>query len=234
MRAARREMRPRWRRRARVRVVQIRLSNSPRLRASSPVTSRRDSSAPVVWSARGAPSFPFPHPMRERSAGTARITTGHLTKAPACRCTGTRASRRSTAAIFCAITVLLRRTGGLHHSVPGSIGAALHPIVSSHQRRPPHRGRTVTAPPGTGLRIPPAGAAPCSVNQTSLDDALDRARRADHRRRQANVKSDTPVCKFLQHSFNTPSTNGGPIGLRRPGRPTAACRTIRRQAPCRD
>ena len=86
---------------------------------------------------------------------------------------GTRASRRSTAAIFHAVTVLLRRTGGLHHSVPGSIGAALHPIVSSHQRRPPHRERTMTAPPGTGLRAPPAGAAPGSVNQASLEDALD-------------------------------------------------------------
>ena len=31
----------------------------------------------------------------------------------ACRVTGTRASRRSTAAIFYAITVLLDRTGGL-------------------------------------------------------------------------------------------------------------------------
>jgi len=81
---------------------------------------------------------------------------------------GTRTPRRSTAAIFYAATVLLRRTGGLHHSVPGSIGAALHPIVSSHQRRPPHRERTMTAPPGTGLRAPPAGAAPGSVNQASL------------------------------------------------------------------
>jgi len=41
----------------------------------------------------------------------ALVTTGHLTKAPACRVTGTRASRRSTAAIFDAATVLLRRTG---------------------------------------------------------------------------------------------------------------------------
>jgi len=94
----------------------------------------------------------------------ALVTTGHLTKAPACRCTGTRASRRSTAAIFYTVTVLLRRTGGLHHSVPGSIGAALHPIVSSHQRQPPHRERTATAPPGTRLRASPAGAAPCSVS----------------------------------------------------------------------
>src|SRR6185436_7819461 len=88
----------------------------------------------------------------------------HLLKSAPCgaarRLTGTRASRRSTAAIFHAITVLLDRTGGLHHSVPGSIGAALHPIVSSHQRRPPQRERTVTAPPGTGSRAPPAGAAP--------------------------------------------------------------------------
>ena len=45
--------------------------------------------------------------VRERSAGTAQITTGHLTKAPACRVTGTRASRRSTAAIFYTASALL-------------------------------------------------------------------------------------------------------------------------------
>jgi hypothetical protein len=33
--------------------------------------------------------------------------TGHLTKAPACRVTGTRASRRSTAAIFYTASALL-------------------------------------------------------------------------------------------------------------------------------
>src|SRR5262249_28014548 len=34
----------------------------------------------------------------------------------------------------------------------------------------------MTARPGTRLRVSPASAAPCSVNQTPLEDALDRAR----------------------------------------------------------
>jgi hypothetical protein len=76
--------------------------------------------------------LPLTH-VRERSAGTARVTTGHLTKAPACRVTGTRASRRSTAAILGAVTVLLRADRRDFPSrYPGSIGAALHPIASSH------------------------------------------------------------------------------------------------------
>ena len=56
---------------------------------------------------------------------------------------------------------------------PGSISAAFHPMGPSHLRRPPHRGRAVTAPPGPWLRATDAGAAPCSVNQASLADALD-------------------------------------------------------------
>jgi hypothetical protein len=43
---------------------------------------------------------------------------------------------------------------------PGSACALLFIQASpSHSRRPPHRGRTVTTPPGTRLRTPPAGAA---------------------------------------------------------------------------
>src|ERR1044071_9950285 len=90
---------------------------------------------------------------RERSAG--RRFGNKLTPRERRRVllrSSTHASRRSTAAIFYAITVLFDRTGGLHRSVPGSIGAALHPIMSSHQRRAPQRDRTVTAPPGTSLR----------------------------------------------------------------------------------
>jgi len=44
---------------------------------------------------------------------------------------------------------------------PGS--ACALPFIQtspSHSRRPPHRGRTMTVPPGTGLRTPPAGATP--------------------------------------------------------------------------
>ena len=134
---------------------------------------RRDSSPPLSVRRGGGAFLPFALACtRERSAETAL----RFSSAPcgaARRVTGTRASRRSTAAIFHAVTVLLRRTGGLHRSVPGSIGAALHPIVSSHSRRPPQRGRTVTTPPGPWLRATDAGAAPCSVNQASLVDALD-------------------------------------------------------------
>src|SRR5437868_8819894 len=36
----------------------------------------------------------------------------------------------------------------------------------------------MTWPPGPWLRATDAGATPCSVNQASLDDALDRARHA--------------------------------------------------------
>ena len=49
--------------------------------------------------------------------------------------------------------------GSSHSRDPGGVRAAVHPTSPSHSRRPPHRGRTVTAPPGTGLRSPPAGAA---------------------------------------------------------------------------
>ena len=71
----------------------------------------------------------------------ALVTTGHLTKAPACRVTGTRASRRSTAAIFHTATALLRRTEGTSHSrYPGGIGAALHPMLSKPLKAGPSSG----------------------------------------------------------------------------------------------
>src|ERR1044071_5899825 len=77
----------------------------------------------------------------------------------------TRASRRSTAAIFYTATALLgldRRE--LTSRYPGGIGAAVHPDPCSHLRQTPHRGRAVTAPPGPWLRATDAGAAPCSAN----------------------------------------------------------------------
>ena len=135
---------------------------------------RASAIAPMVWSAWGPPSssFSLTHEGAERRNGASQ--TGHLTKAPACRLTGTRASRRSTAAILGAVTVLLRSDRRDFPSrYPGRIGAALHPIASSHQGQPPHRVRTVTAPPGPWLRATDAGAAPCSVDQASLDDALN-------------------------------------------------------------
>jgi hypothetical protein len=151
---------------------QIHMSNSPRFRASS--RSRMGVIHRPLHCRRGACAFLslFPH-MREGSGAPKGATSRQAPCGAACRVTGTHTSRRSTVAIFHAITVLLRRTGGLHRSVPGSIGAALHPIVSSHQRRAPHRGRTMTAPPGPWLRATAASATPCSANQASLDDALD-------------------------------------------------------------
>ena len=55
---------------------------------------------------------------------------------------GTHASRRSTAAISVAITVLLHRTGGLFTTqrYPGSIGAALHPTLSKPLKAAPSSG----------------------------------------------------------------------------------------------
>jgi hypothetical protein len=73
---------------------------------------------------------------------------------------GTRASRRSAAAIFYAITVLLssdRRAS--RHSVPGSIGAALHPTLSKPLKAAPSTGadgdrasRSVVTSHGCGRR----------------------------------------------------------------------------------
>ena len=147
---------------------------------SHSVSNSRHDSSPLLFGRRGdRRSLPSLTGVRERSAGKALVAIWHPGRCRVPLLPGTHASRRSTVAIFDPATVLLRRTGGLHHSVPGSIGAALHPIVSSHQRRPPQRGRTMTAPPGTGLRAPPAGAAPGSVNQASLEDALDEQGMAD-------------------------------------------------------
>ena len=96
---------------------------------------------PHSRSARGGAFNSSPSTMRERSAGTAQITIGHLTKAPACRVTGTRASRRSTAAILGPITVS-SFTGpeACTSRYPGSIGAALHPMLSKPLKAGPSSG----------------------------------------------------------------------------------------------
>jgi len=75
--------------------------------------------------------------------------------------TGRRASRRSTAAIFHAITVLRRRTGGPY---PHVIQAALAPCLSS-KRVPAIQGSPLIGGGrwprllGRGYDFPPAGAA---------------------------------------------------------------------------
>src|SRR4051812_43502078 len=78
---------------------------------------------PLKWCSAGpAPSLPF---ALAYARGAERQKT-HLLKSAPCgaahRVTGTRASRRSTAAIFYAATVLRRRTGGPY---PHVIQAAL-------------------------------------------------------------------------------------------------------------
>jgi hypothetical protein len=129
-----------------------------------------------------------------------RSQLGTFAKAPACRATGTRAFRRSTAAILGPITVLLRRTGGNYRSrYPGSIGAALHPTCPSHLRRLPHRERTVTAPPGTWLRNPRLQAPPSPLrHRTSPEDALSERGWAHHMQSKEGVKFNPRVCKVHQ------------------------------------
>src|SRR5438128_905893 len=82
---------------------------------------RRDSSPPLAVRRGAAPSLPF---ALAYARGAERQKTHLLKSAPcgaACRLTGTRASRRSTAAIFNAATALRRRTGGPY---PHAIQAA--------------------------------------------------------------------------------------------------------------
>jgi hypothetical protein len=78
-------LRPRSRRRANARRSDSHVKQSA-LARTVPIAYRRDSSAPSLIGAGPAPSFPSPSTTRERSAGAAHVTTGHLTKALACRC----------------------------------------------------------------------------------------------------------------------------------------------------
>jgi hypothetical protein len=110
---------------------------------------------PLRSGAGPAPSFPPPSPMRERSAGTAQVSTGHLTKAPACRVAGTRASRRSTAAIFYAVTVAsFIGPETCISRYPGSIGAALHPKWSKPLKAGPSTGPDDDHAPWDGVTSP--------------------------------------------------------------------------------
>ena len=99
--------------------------------------------APVICEARGAPSFPFSltsvRGAERRKA--LRSSSGTLERCRAPETSGTRASRRSTAAIFNTATALLRRTEGTSHSrYPGGIGAALHPMLSKPLKAAPSSG----------------------------------------------------------------------------------------------
>src|ERR1043166_10341112 len=144
-------------------------------RDDAPPTYRRAPSTPIVSEARGGASFFFSLACaRERSAGRRfgnKLTPRERRRVPLLP--DTRASRRSTAAIFYTATALLHRTGGGYRSrYPGGICATVHPTSRSHLRQPPHRGRAVTAPPGPWLRATDAGAAPCSANMPPHESAL--------------------------------------------------------------
>src|SRR4051794_24086434 len=115
--------------------------------------------------------------MREGSAGLGATSWSGTFGGAACRVTGRRALRRSTVAIFDEATGLRRRTGGPYpHVIRAALALPFIRSSRSHLRQPPHRVRPVTSLPGTGVQIPPAGATPCSANQVSLDDTLNRAR----------------------------------------------------------
>jgi hypothetical protein len=87
--------------------------------------------APVVWSARGAPSFPFPHRREGAERRKALATLGTFAKAPACRVTGTHASRRSTGGV-----------SPLGTALPGAGQTSLtSPRSRRHSRRPSVRPR---------------------------------------------------------------------------------------------
>src|SRR6185295_6103461 len=60
----------------------------------------------------GAPSFPFPHPMKERSAEWRKVNTWHLAAPRALR--STHASRRSTCGVYNLGTVLPGPDGHSH------------------------------------------------------------------------------------------------------------------------
>jgi hypothetical protein len=120
--------------------LQIHMSNSPRLRAQSQITSRRDSSPPMLVGAGPAPSFPSPsHEGAERRNGASN--TGHL-------CEGARVPCDRHArlpALHCGDFGPDHRTsftgpGGFPPRYPGSIGAAFHPMLSKPLKAGPSSG----------------------------------------------------------------------------------------------
>ena len=83
----------------------IQLSNSPRSRASSQHSCRRDSSAPSKQARGGAlPFFPSLTCVREAERRSAPLSRHPLRRGAACLY-GTHAFRRSTAAILCGVIV---------------------------------------------------------------------------------------------------------------------------------
>src|ERR1051325_796623 len=125
---------------------------------------------------------------------------GHLVRGAACSCDRARApSGAPPRRFFTRSPFFLIGPEGFTAPFPGSIGAAFHPIVSSHQRRPPHRERAVNAPPGTGGRLPPAGAAiPAPPTERLRKTPSVNGDGVHHMQNGQGVKSGPPLCKVYQ------------------------------------
>jgi hypothetical protein len=161
--------------RVRPRSSQIRLSNSPRANDDAR-TDVRHRPCCLVGAGCAVISLPSSHEGAERRMALA--TRGTFAKAPACRVSGTRASRRSTVAFLLPGTAL-----------PGAGRTSLtSPRSRRHLRRPSVRPRPaiegsshLAMGTGGGPRRPgrclrkhsDPGATPCSANQAPLADALD-------------------------------------------------------------
>jgi hypothetical protein len=141
------------------------MSNHPRSRARSRLLLQACFIGPFRGVARGR-RLPFPSPSHEgaeRRNGAGNV--GHLNEGahlPRYRQARLPALHRGD---FCRDhrTSASDRRAFHHTRVQAALALPFIRCRPSHSRRPPHRGRTMTAPPGTGLRIPPAGAAPCSA-----------------------------------------------------------------------
>jgi hypothetical protein len=73
----------------------------------------------------------------------------------------------------------------------------------SHSRQPPHRGRTVTAPPGTGTRLPACRRRhPRSANWPSPEDALGERGRCAPYVKWGGCQFCWRVCKVYQHCYS--------------------------------
>ena len=136
-------------------------------------SNRRDSSSPLFVRRGGRRPFPSLTGVRERSAGRALWSSSRTLRccAPCDRHAHPPALHRGDFGLGHRASSSDRRT--ISSRYPGS--ACALPFIQtspSHSRRPPHRGRTVPKPPGTGLRTSPAGATPCSANMTPHESAL--------------------------------------------------------------
>jgi hypothetical protein len=83
------------------------------------------------------------------------------------------------------------------HVIQAALAPPFIQARRSHSRQPPHRGRTVTAPPGTGLRNhPPAGA------------AIPAPPTGRHRKTPSVSGDGCTICKAERPSILIPSLQG--------------------------